>query len=119
WRSLRASTRKHRYRNLQRSLISSAATVSVSIASHAVKTENGSSGRPPIGNFSSPIFGHDSSRLTDDSFWNSIEDRTALHFLLRNYALFFSHKAHASFVGKRCSRRMQISVRVSTTSRGD
>src|SRR6266704_6981774 len=109
--SLRESIRKHRYLILERSLISSPATVSVSIASHAVKTENGSSGRPPIGNFSSPIFGHDSSSLMDDSFWNSIEDRTALHFLLRNYVLFFSHKAHASFVGKRCWQRIQIDAR--------
>src|SRR6266542_2965274 len=85
-----------------------------STESHARKTDNGSNGHLPIGNFSLTIFGHDFSRLTDVSFWNSTGDRTGLRSLLQNCAHFLNGKARGSFVGKRCLQRTRISGRASS-----
>src|SRR5438445_7641352 len=79
---------------------------------------NGSSGRPQIGNFSSTIFEHDSSNLMDVFFWNLTGDRTVLHSLLRNCALFSNRKAREFSAGKRCLQRIRTSVRDSNEQVG-
>src|SRR5882724_789468 len=71
----------------------------------------GSNGRRSIGNFSSTMFGHGSSSLTDVSFWNSTGARTALRSLPRNGVIFLRRKARAFFAGRRCLELIQISVR--------
>ena len=62
---------------------------SVSIESHGAKTVNGWNGQRLTGSFLSTTSAEDSSNLTDGFFWNSIGDRTALHFLHRTLERFF------------------------------
>src|SRR5436190_8080732 len=71
----------------------------------------GSNGRRSIGNFSSTMFGHGSSSLTDVFFWNSTGGRTALRSLPRNGAISLRRKARAFFAGRRCWQRIQINAR--------
>ena len=64
---------------------------------------NGWNGKKLTGSFLSTTSARDSFNLTGAFFWNSIGDRTALHFYTKELREFFDIPRRADrCVGKRC-----------------
>src|SRR6266446_487819 len=107
--SSRESMRRRLCRISANNSISLLRIACVSTGSHDAKTVNGWNGQRLIGNSSSTMCAQDSSNLTGDCFWNSIDARTVLHFSHQNCARFLNRKVRESCVGKRCLLRIRLS----------